>query len=175
MTGESYTFNNIKAEVKYPAIKQNDYPEIAEKYITKDTLKNSEDSAKSNKNADEKEPFLKCRYLVIFMGFLVNFQINCYRLNTSISIVAMVNNSIATSNESIDLSSVSCPSNEGESKHNLTKEVTFDSDSDAEVDNDIPVKTVTLSNALYCLETVKMYLMRQDVTDEAFSAKKVEK
>ncbi|GFR22515.1 putative inorganic phosphate cotransporter, partial [Trichonephila clavata] len=122
MTGESYSFNNGKSEVKYPAIKQNDYPEIAEKYITKDALKNSENSEKSNKNTAEKEPFLKCRYLVIFMGFLVNFQINCYRLNTSISIVAMVNKSVAASNESIDLASVSCPSNEAESKNNSTNE-----------------------------------------------------
>ncbi|GFY68793.1 putative inorganic phosphate cotransporter [Trichonephila inaurata madagascariensis] len=67
------------------------------------------------------------------MGFLVNFQINCYRLNTSISIVAMVNNSIATSNESIDLASVSCPSNEGESKHNFTKEITGEFDWSPEI------------------------------------------
>ncbi|GFV61975.1 hypothetical protein TNCV_4107781 [Trichonephila clavipes] len=38
------------------------------------------------------------------------------------------------------------------------------------------VKTVPLSNALHCLETVKTYLMQQDVNDTVFSyLHKVEK
>ncbi|GFW79444.1 uncharacterized protein TNCV_3459141 [Trichonephila clavipes] len=35
----------------------------------------------------------------------------------------------------------------------------MDTDSDAEIDNETPIKTVTFSEALHCLETLKTYLM----------------
>ncbi|GFY35421.1 hypothetical protein TNCV_195141 [Trichonephila clavipes] len=45
----------------------------------------------------------------------------------------------------------------------------MNSDCDAEIDNEAPIKTVTFSNALHRLETVKTYLMQQDVNDAIFS------
>ncbi|GFU74304.1 hypothetical protein TNCV_4168931 [Trichonephila clavipes] len=39
----------------------------------------------------------------------------------------------------------------------------MNSDSDAESDNESLVKTITFSNSLHALETVKNYLMQQDV------------
>lgn len=52
----------------------------------------------------------------------------------------------------------------------------MNSDSDAEIDNETPIKTVTFSHALHGFETVKTYLMQQDVNDEVFSSlHKVEK
>ncbi|GFT95819.1 hypothetical protein TNCV_311721 [Trichonephila clavipes] len=46
----------------------------------------------------------------------------------------------------------------------------MNSDSDAETDNEIPIKTVAFSNALRCLETVKTYLMQQDVSNAVFNS-----
>lgn len=42
--------------------------------------------------------------------------------------------------------------------------------SDAEIVNEIPIKSATFSHALYSLETVKTYLMKQDVNDSVFSS-----
>ncbi|GFX67377.1 hypothetical protein TNCV_720411 [Trichonephila clavipes] len=42
-------------------------------------------------------------------------------------------------------------------------------DSDAENENGTSVKTVTFSNALHCLKTVKAYLVQQDVNRVEFS------
>ncbi|GFT37912.1 RNase H domain-containing protein [Trichonephila clavipes] len=42
-------------------------------------------------------------------------------------------------------------------------------DSDTEIDNKIPIKTVTFSNSSHCLETLKTYLMLQDVNNAIFS------
>ncbi|GFX25082.1 hypothetical protein TNCV_2752571 [Trichonephila clavipes] len=38
----------------------------------------------------------------------------------------------------------------------------MNSDSDAELDNETPIDTVTFSNDFHCLETVKTYLIQQD-------------
>ncbi|GFV83138.1 hypothetical protein TNCV_1898651 [Trichonephila clavipes] len=45
----------------------------------------------------------------------------------------------------------------------------MNSDSDAEFDNETLTKTVTFANVLQCLETVKTYLLQQDVNDTVFS------
>ncbi|GFW93551.1 hypothetical protein TNCV_47541 [Trichonephila clavipes] len=39
----------------------------------------------------------------------------------------------------------------------------MNSDSDAEIDTETPFKTITFSDALHCFETVKTYLLQQDV------------
>ncbi|GFW18099.1 hypothetical protein TNCV_4006391 [Trichonephila clavipes] len=50
----------------------------------------------------------------------------------------------------------------------------MNSNSDAEFDDEIPIKIVTFSNGLHCLETEKTYLTQQE--DAAFSSlHKVEK
>ncbi len=41
---------------------------------------------------------------------------------------------------------------------------------DSDADNGTPNETVTFSNALHCLVTVKTYLMQQYVNDEVFSS-----
>ncbi|GFW72636.1 hypothetical protein TNCV_3798641 [Trichonephila clavipes] len=41
---------------------------------------------------------------------------------------------------------------------------------DEEMDNETLIITATLSNALHCLETVKKYLMQQDVNDAVSSS-----
>ncbi|GFW08132.1 hypothetical protein TNCV_2978991 [Trichonephila clavipes] len=46
----------------------------------------------------------------------------------------------------------------------------LDSDSDAEIADETPVKTVTFSNALHCLGTVETYLMQRNINDAAFSS-----
>ncbi|GFV63614.1 hypothetical protein TNCV_626091 [Trichonephila clavipes] len=46
----------------------------------------------------------------------------------------------------------------------------MNSDSKAETGIETRLKTVTFSNTLHCLETVKTYLMQQDVNDAVFSS-----
>ena len=53
---------------------------------------------------------------------------------------------------------------------------TVNSDSDTEIENQTPSETVTFSNALKGLETVKTYIMQHDVNDAIFSSlHKIEK
>ncbi|GFW59382.1 hypothetical protein TNCV_2911271 [Trichonephila clavipes] len=47
----------------------------------------------------------------------------------------------------------------------------MNNDSDEEIDDEIPIKTVKFSNALHCSETVKTYLIQQDVKDNVFSSR----
>ncbi|GFT43483.1 hypothetical protein TNCV_815281 [Trichonephila clavipes] len=50
------------------------------------------------------------------------------------------------------------------------------SDFDADTDNETIIKSFTFSKASHCLETVRKYLMQQDVNDAVFSYQhKVEK
>ncbi|GFX95459.1 uncharacterized protein TNCV_3685111 [Trichonephila clavipes] len=44
------------------------------------------------------------------------------------------------------------------------------SDSNADIDNETPIKIVTFSNVLHCFETVETYLMQQHVKDAVFSS-----
>ncbi|XP_055941828.1 putative inorganic phosphate cotransporter [Argiope bruennichi] len=60
---------------------------------------------------DTDETIFKCRYLVAFLEFLVFIEINAYRVATSISIVAMVNNTAIGSHKILNNSTISCQSN----------------------------------------------------------------
>lgn len=57
---------------------------------------------------ESQQPFLKCRHVVVFIGFWIFLLISGYRLNMSVSIVAMVNNSAHLSRIT-DIQSESCP------------------------------------------------------------------
>lgn len=58
----------------------------------------------------------------------------------------------------------------------LSEEMNSDSDVEINNENETPIETVTFSNALHGLETVKTYLMQQYVNDSVFSSlHKVEK
>ncbi|CAL1293173.1 unnamed protein product [Larinioides sclopetarius] len=107
MTGENYVAKDGKCVTNI------DYHlDTSAKPASKYGLKCPEEKLKnSNEETVIQEPILKCRYLIALMGFLINFQINCYRLNTSISIVAMVNNTAISLRDASNTSTTSCPSN----------------------------------------------------------------
>lgn len=46
----------------------------------------------------------------------------------------------------------------------------MNSNYDAEIDNEIPIKTITSYYALRSLETVKTYLLQLDINDSIFSS-----
>ncbi|GBM75409.1 Putative inorganic phosphate cotransporter [Araneus ventricosus] len=120
MTVENYMANDGKCVT----LNISDYLDTSEKPASKNALKFPEEKLEhTNEEIVIQEPTLKCRHLTTLMGFLINFQINCYRLNTSISIVAMVNNTAISSSDATNISSVSCPSNIQEVEKNSRHQV----------------------------------------------------
>ncbi|KAF8787703.1 putative inorganic phosphate cotransporter like protein [Argiope bruennichi] len=114
--------NDDQYHGKCVSLNVSDFSNSSEKSAPKVELKFPDEKLEqANEKIVIKEPLLKCRYLVTLMVFLINFQINCYRLNTSISIVAMVNNTAISTSDAANISSLSCPSNvlevEMNSKH----------------------------------------------------------
>ncbi|GFY57406.1 inorganic phosphate cotransporter [Trichonephila inaurata madagascariensis] len=53
----------------------------------------------------------QCRYLVVLLDFFVFCEINAYALGTSISVVAMVNNTAVNSQTHSNTTAISCPVN----------------------------------------------------------------
>ncbi|GFU48955.1 hypothetical protein NPIL_618641 [Nephila pilipes] len=64
---------------------------------------------------DTTKRYLRYRYLVALLEFFLFFEINTYRLNTSISIVTMVNQTAVNSLRQSNMSSESCHINISES------------------------------------------------------------
>ncbi|CAL1293122.1 unnamed protein product [Larinioides sclopetarius] len=60
---------------------------------------------------DAGDSIFKYRYLVAFFEFLLLFAINLFRIATSMSIVAMVNNTAITSYEAMTNNTIPCPLN----------------------------------------------------------------
>ncbi|GFU17321.1 putative inorganic phosphate cotransporter [Nephila pilipes] len=60
--------------------------------------------------------YIPCRYLVTLIEFFAFSEINAYRIATSISLVAMVNNSAIDSPKTSNVTIVSCPLNTSESE-----------------------------------------------------------
>ncbi|GFU93765.1 putative inorganic phosphate cotransporter [Trichonephila clavipes] len=62
-------------------------------------------------SSEAKRSFLQYRYLVALLQFFGYFEINVFRLVTSISVVAMVNNTAVDSHKTTNVSVASCPFN----------------------------------------------------------------
>ncbi|XP_055942205.1 putative inorganic phosphate cotransporter [Argiope bruennichi] len=124
MTAENYMANDDQYHGKCVSLNVSDFSNSSEKSAPKVELKFPDEKLEqANEKIVIKEPLLKCRYLVTLMVFLINFQINCYRLNTSISIVAMVNNTAISTSDAANISSLSCPSNVQEVEMNSRHQV----------------------------------------------------
>ncbi|GBN65167.1 Putative inorganic phosphate cotransporter [Araneus ventricosus] len=70
--------------------------------------------SKTAPKTDAGKSIFQCRYLVTLLEFFAFFEINAYRLTTSISMVAMMNNTAASYHEVSNSSTVSCPINSAE-------------------------------------------------------------
>ncbi|XP_055941820.1 putative inorganic phosphate cotransporter [Argiope bruennichi] len=75
-------------------------------------LRESDASAITKKHKNMWQSLLQCRYIVTLLEFFVFFEIDAYRLATSMSVVAMVNNTAANSRKNFNLTFGSCPINE---------------------------------------------------------------
>ncbi|GFY44209.1 putative inorganic phosphate cotransporter [Trichonephila inaurata madagascariensis] len=77
---------------------------------------------------ESERSFFQCRYLVVFLEFFGFFQINLFRLVTSVSVVAMVNNTAVDSHKNSNATVVSCPFNVSNSEENDLPENTGEFD-----------------------------------------------
>lgn len=77
---------------------------------------------KSSGQTGAKKFYIRYRYVVALLEFFLFFEINTYRLNTSISMVTMVNHTAVNLFKESNISSDSCPMNLSESASNLAIE-----------------------------------------------------
>ncbi|GBN42764.1 Putative inorganic phosphate cotransporter [Araneus ventricosus] len=83
---------------------------LDESSISADLAK-SDAPAITTKQKSVWQSLFQCRYIVTLLEFFVFFEIDAYRLATSMSVVAMVNNTAISSNEDLNFTIESCPIN----------------------------------------------------------------
>ncbi|CAL1293171.1 unnamed protein product [Larinioides sclopetarius] len=81
-------------------------------YLFSENLTKSDSSAATKEQKNVCQSLFQCRYIVTLLEFFVFFEIDAYRLATSMSVVAMVNNTAISSNDSLNLIIESCPIND---------------------------------------------------------------
>lgn len=75
--------------------------------VTVSTISKELEPTKEKCENDSAQPFWKCRYIIVAIAFLEFFSLTAYRINMSIGLVAMVNNSAIV--QRTHVKSDSCP------------------------------------------------------------------
>ncbi|GFU17316.1 putative inorganic phosphate cotransporter [Nephila pilipes] len=119
MLKETYKTNDSYGHKKYSENQINNHINKLDITFSDNHLYQNGSSDKIIQQKDAPRSFFQYRYLVALLQFFGYFEINAFRLVTSISVVAMVNNTAVDSHKTSNVSVLSCPFNVSNSGENL--------------------------------------------------------